>query len=109
MEPLGIIVFSSVMATASLQLIIESVARLSSPQGKKVDFDLQSMIILSAVIFIKFCLWIVCRRFTSSSSILALAQDHRNDVFFNSFSTVFAFMGTIGRCHAPILGLNFVQ
>ena len=44
--------------------------------------------IYSAVIFLKFCLWLYCRRFKKSPIARALAQDHINDVGSNSVALV---------------------
>ena len=40
--------------------------------------------IYSAVILLKFCLWLYCRRFKRSPIAQALAQDHINDVGSNA-------------------------
>ena len=48
-----------------------------------IDFVFVSRI-YSAVIFLKFCLWLYCRQFRKSPIAQALAQDHINDVGSNS-------------------------
>jgi divalent metal cation (Fe/Co/Zn/Cd) transporter len=91
MEPLGIIVFSSIMATASLQIFIESIQRLVSHDGT-VDIDVTSLCILAVVIAGKFAMWMVCRRYKDSPSIMTLSQEHRNDFLLNFFSTILMFV-----------------
>ncbi len=78
-ENLGIIVFASVMGTASLQVIISSIQRIAEgirdPQSVEVHVDLMVMLILGVVIVTKFLLFLWCRRIgRKSASCAALAQ-----------------------------------
>jgi cation diffusion facilitator family transporter len=93
-EPIGIIIFASVMATASLQVIKEAVseiiAHLSTPNRWEVQSPLQRYVgiaVLGFTIVLKSILYLLCR-FQTGPSVTALADDHRNDVISNSFVLV---------------------
>uniref|UniRef100_A0A2P2MI67 Uncharacterized protein MANES_10G037600 n=1 Tax=Rhizophora mucronata TaxID=61149 RepID=A0A2P2MI67_RHIMU len=92
MQPLGILVFASVMATLGLQIILESVQTLLSDEN---EFDLTKEqecwlvgIMLSATI-IKLMLMIYCRMF-KNEIIRAYAQDHLFDVVTNAIGLIAA-------------------
>lgn len=94
MEPLGIIVFAAVMVTSFMQVILQAFERLvEGSEEPPVDLGLVILILLALNIAIKFLLWLWCRTMKDSSSVLALAQDHLNDVVFNVFSTFFPVAG----------------
>eukprot|EP01061_Rhynchopus_euleeides_P016439 TRINITY_DN27714_c0_g1_i2.p1 TRINITY_DN27714_c0_g1~~TRINITY_DN27714_c0_g1_i2.p1 ORF type:complete len:427 (+),score=105.63 TRINITY_DN27714_c0_g1_i2:82-1362(+) len=89
-EPLGTLVFSACMFTASFQLIQYSVQVLVS-QNHEVEFDLFSGIFIGSIIIVKFGLFIYCYSNRKLGSALeALAQDHRNDVMSNTLGTAAA-------------------
>lgn len=104
LEPLGVIVFAAVMGTAVLQLVSQAGEDLysgfTSREAPEVSPPrLSYVIILVSVVFIKFGLWLVCRSVSrkiegSSPSVDALAQDHFNDVFTNSFAITTALLGS---------------
>ncbi|KAJ0887587.1 putative cation efflux protein [Helianthus annuus] len=85
MQPLGILVFASVMATLGLQIILESVRTLASDEK---DFSLTKeqeqwvVGIMLSVTFVKLALCIYCRSFTNEI-VKAYAQDHFFDVVTN--------------------------
>ncbi|XP_027340185.1 metal tolerance protein 10-like isoform X2 [Abrus precatorius] len=85
MQPLGIIVFASVMATLGLQILIESARELISKTKPEVDSTkLHWMIaIMVFVTVVKFILMVYCRRF-KNEIVGAYAQDHFFDVITNS-------------------------
>ncbi|KAK7313929.1 hypothetical protein VNO77_39135 [Canavalia gladiata] len=85
MQPVGIIVFASVMATLGLQILIESGRQLISKSKPEMDLDeLKWMIgIMVSVTVVKFILMVYCRRF-KNEIIRAYAQDHFFDVITNS-------------------------
>ncbi|KAG0088432.1 hypothetical protein BGZ93_001395 [Podila epicladia] len=94
MEPLGIIVFASVMVTSFMQVMLQAFERLlAGSEEPPVDLGIIILILLAANILIKTALWLWCRTMKDSSSVLALAQDHVNDVVFNVFSTLFPVAG----------------
>ncbi|KAG0025800.1 hypothetical protein BGZ81_006843 [Podila clonocystis] len=94
MEPLGIIVFASVMVTSFMQVMLQAFERLlAGSEEPPVDLGVIILILLALNILIKTALWLWCRTMKDSSSVLALAQDHLNDVVFNVFSTLFPVAG----------------
>ncbi|OIW05341.1 hypothetical protein TanjilG_28806 [Lupinus angustifolius] len=85
MQPVGIIVFASVMATLGLQILIESGREIISKSKPEVDpVKVNWMIgIMVSVTVVKFILMVYCRRF-KNEIIRAYAQDHLFDVITNS-------------------------
>ncbi|KAL5099418.1 hypothetical protein RYX36_003745 [Vicia faba] len=85
MQPVGIIVFASVMATLGLQILIESGRKIiakAKPEANptKVHWMIG---IMAAVTAVKFILMIYCRRF-KNEIVRAYARDHLFDVITNS-------------------------
>lgn len=94
MEPLGIIVFAAVMVTSFMQVMLQAFERLiAGSEEPPVELGLIILVLLALNIAVKFALWLWCRTMKDSSSVLALAQDHLNDVVFNIFSTLFPVVG----------------
>ncbi|KAM1004088.1 hypothetical protein ACFX2C_004325 [Malus domestica] len=86
MQPVGIIVFASVMATLGLQILIECGRELisQSPPAKMNRTQENWMIgIMVSVTVVKFVLMVYCRRF-KNEIVRAYAQDHFFDVITNS-------------------------
>ncbi|KAL0486895.1 metal tolerance protein [Acrasis kona] len=109
LEPLGFIIFASVMSTASLFLIVEAVQQIAEgaaymikgiPQPENVLAISDDPYILNVfywvgvgalgfTIIVKFLLWLLCRRGVSFSSACdAYATDHMNDVLTNIVALV---------------------
>ncbi|KAJ4848157.1 Metal tolerance protein 11 [Turnera subulata] len=94
MQPLGILVFASVMATLGLQIILESVRTLLSEER---DFDLTKeqerlvVGIMLGVTLVKLLLMVYCRTFTNEI-VKAYAQDHFFDVITNIIGLVAALL-----------------
>ncbi|KAF8949881.1 hypothetical protein BGZ46_004867 [Entomortierella lignicola] len=93
MEPLGIIVFAAVMVTSFMQVMLQSIQRLLGGSVEAVDLGLIILTLLGINILIKLGLWAWCRTMKDSPSVMALAQDHLNDVVFNIFSIAFPVVG----------------
>jgi cation diffusion facilitator family transporter len=94
-EPLGLIVFSAVMFTATLQLVIEAIQTLVSPDAAAVELGLLTLIAFGITIGLKATLWLYCRTVGKrhrSESVNALTLDHRNDVLTNGFGMAAAIM-----------------
>ncbi|CAL9771562.1 unnamed protein product [Musa acuminata subsp. burmannicoides] len=85
MQPVGIIVFASVMGTLGLQVLLESGRQLISKEHP--TFDRQKMIwmvgSMASVTVVKFILMLYCRSF-NNQIVRAYAQDHFFDVMTNS-------------------------
>ncbi|CAH9091317.1 unnamed protein product [Cuscuta epithymum] len=94
MQPLGILVFASVMATLGLQIILESIRTLIS---NKRDFKLtkeQEFWVVGIMVFVtvvKLVLVLYCRSFTNEI-VKAYAQDHFFDVVTNVIGLVAALL-----------------
>ncbi|TYJ95590.1 metal tolerance protein 9-like [Cucumis melo var. makuwa] len=93
MQPVGIVVFASVMATLGIQILLESARELISKVQPDRDPDkVKWMVgIMAAVTVVKFCLTIYCRRF-ANEIIRAYAQDHFFDVITNSIGLATALL-----------------
>jgi divalent metal cation (Fe/Co/Zn/Cd) transporter len=112
LEPLGFIVFASVMSTASLFLIIEgakqiiegiiyksrgqdipeNILSLSTNPAVLTAFYWVGVAVLAFTIVLKFILWLLCRRATYSTSCQAYATDHFLDVITNLVALVAVFV-----------------
>ncbi|XP_062231599.1 metal tolerance protein 5-like isoform X2 [Phragmites australis] len=94
MQPLGILVFASVMATLGLQIILECTRSLVSDGGEfrltkgQEKWVVDSMI---SVTLLKVLLVIYCRTFTNEI-VKAYAQDHFFDVITNVIGLVAALL-----------------
>ncbi|KAH7672687.1 Cation efflux protein [Dioscorea alata] len=94
MQPLGILVFASVMATLGLQIIIESTRSLISNEN---EFSLTKeqekwvVDIMLSVTLVKLVLVIYCRSF-KNEIVKAYAQDHFFDVITNIIGLVAALL-----------------
>ncbi|KAA3453426.1 metal tolerance protein 11 isoform X1 [Gossypium australe] len=90
MQPLGILVFASVMATLGLQIILESVRTMVSNED---EFNLTNeqerwvVGIMLGVTLTKLLLMFYCRTFTNEI-VKAYAQDHFFDVITNIIGLV---------------------
>lgn len=103
-EPVGIIVFSSCMFTATFQLLLDSVQSLIT-HDVELEMSLIAMSVLIVTITLKLILWLYCREVgDGSESVKALATDHRNDVVSNIFGTVAALLGVYFRWWMDPLG-----
>lgn len=116
MQPLGILVFASVMATLGLQIILESIRSLASDGD---EFSLTSdqekwlVDIMLSVTLVKLALVIYCRSFTNEI-VKAYAQDHFFDVITNVIGLVAAllanyFEGWIDPLGAIILAIYTIR
>ncbi|KAL5976944.1 Metal tolerance protein 10 [Asimina triloba] len=91
MQPVGIIVFASVMATLGLQILFESIRQLVSKTRPSLDpvKERWTIGIMVSVTVVKFVLMIYCRRF-KNEIVRAYALDHLFDVMTNSTGLVTA-------------------
>ncbi|KAK0597954.1 hypothetical protein LWI29_030169 [Acer saccharum] len=91
MQPVGIIVFASVMATLGLQILLESIRALVTVSRPGIDSEKEKWMIgiMTSVTVIKFFLMIYCNRF-KNGIVRAYAQDHLFDVITNSVGLVTA-------------------
>ncbi|XXG74459.1 hypothetical protein AAC387_Pa07g3172 [Persea americana] len=85
MQPVGIIVFASVMATLGLQILLESGREIITKSQISMSPAQEKWMIgiMVSVTVVKFGLMIYCRRF-KNEIVRAYAQDHFFDVITNS-------------------------
>jgi cation diffusion facilitator family transporter len=93
LEPVGIIIFASVMGVSMIGLLQEVVVRLvmhdnqaTTNNEKVINIDLFALSVLVGNVVVKIMLAIFCKcvyKKTNSISVEAYADDHRNDVISN--------------------------
>ncbi|KAK9937382.1 hypothetical protein M0R45_014176 [Rubus argutus] len=85
MQPVGIVVFASVMTTLGLQILFESGRQLvtKAQPDRNPDKEKWMIGIMVSVTVIKFVLMAYCRRF-KNEIVRAYAQDHLFDVITNA-------------------------
>lgn len=92
LEPLSVVVFSSVMGMTSLVLIKEGVQIITdgyTSSHPEIKVDGVSWGVISSVVGVKFLLFLFCVGFRNRSpSAAALAQDHINDTITNALTLV---------------------
>ncbi|TVT99166.1 hypothetical protein EJB05_55476 [Eragrostis curvula] len=116
MQPLGILVFASVMATLGLQIILESVRSLVYEGDEFSLTNAQEkwvVDIMLSVTLVKLALVIYCRSFTNEI-VKAYAQDHFFDVITNMIGLVAALLakyieGWIDPVGAIILAIYTIR
>ncbi|KAH8174056.1 cation efflux family protein [Sarocladium implicatum] len=96
LEPVGVLVFSIIMITSFVQVGLECIQRLMSPEHEILQLGLPAIIIMVSTIVIKGLCWIWCR-LVRNSSVRALAEDAKTDVIFNAGSILFPIIGYYGR------------
>ncbi|KAH8889501.1 hypothetical protein GQ53DRAFT_217392 [Thozetella sp. PMI_491] len=92
LEPLGVLVFSVVMITSFVQVSIEAIQRLMSPEHEVIQLGVPAIAIMLSTIVIKGSVWVWCR-LVKNSSVQALAADASTDVIFNAGSIAFPLAG----------------
>jgi cation diffusion facilitator family transporter len=91
LEPLGVIVFASIMGVTMLGLLREALAiiidRLLGAPAVPINVDLATIIILAFNVVLKVALYVFCRWVdgrAGSAIVEAYGEDHRNDVLSNT-------------------------
>ncbi|KAJ7242856.1 hypothetical protein B0H12DRAFT_840404 [Mycena haematopus] len=94
-EPLGVLIFSVCMIASFSQVLVESLKKLFGQESGEIGtVSTLGKATMVATIAVKGVIWVWCSRF-QSSGIQALAQDAKNDVFFNIFSLIIPWVGEI--------------
>ncbi|KAG8053561.1 hypothetical protein GUJ93_ZPchr0001g33194 [Zizania palustris] len=93
MQPVGIIVFASVMGTLGFQVLIESGRQLITDEHQEFNHTKELWMIssMSSVAVVKFFLMLYCRSF-KNEIVRAYAQDHFFDVITNTVGLVSALL-----------------
>uniref|UniRef100_A0A0R3RVL1 ZT_dimer domain-containing protein n=1 Tax=Elaeophora elaphi TaxID=1147741 RepID=A0A0R3RVL1_9BILA len=93
LEPIALIIVSVIMGVASVQMVVQSLESvIHDTVNPKVD--IVSLFIMVIIIFIKFALMLVCKKFDYNSSVAVLAQDHWNDCISNTVAIVCAWIAS---------------
>ncbi|KAI1414817.1 hypothetical protein F5Y13DRAFT_158367 [Hypoxylon sp. FL1857] len=92
LEPIGVLVFSVIMITSFVQVALESLSRLASPEHELVEVGIPALSIMFGTVLIKGLCWVWCR-LVKNSSVQALADDAMTDVIFNMGSIFFPIVG----------------
>lgn len=93
-EPVAMVCFSTLMFMASLQVVVEAVQRIAKASSDSTA-SLLSTLLIVGVVLVKVGLFILCRFvLRQTSTTVALAADHRNDVLTNSFGLIFFYLGS---------------
>ena len=90
-ETAGIIVFATLMATLSIQIVVTSCERFAAGQSD-IDFGPISISLVGVALLTKIMLYFYCKALSHYPSAKILAQDHRNDIIFNSTGIVFGLL-----------------
>ncbi|KAG0236363.1 hypothetical protein BGW41_000444 [Actinomortierella wolfii] len=85
METAGTIVFASLMATVSLQLIIESVRTLLAAEKLPPYPSPLAIAFVGIALGSKLILYLYCKTLRQYNTAAILAQDHQNDLSVNGF------------------------
>ncbi|KAK4659747.1 hypothetical protein QC762_114040 [Podospora pseudocomata] len=96
LEPLGVLVFSVIMITSFVQVALEAIQRLLSPDRHIIELGNAAIGIMFGTIVIKGLCWLWCRM-VKNSSVQALAADASTDVIFNAGSIAFPIVGYWAR------------
>ncbi|KAL2020170.1 hypothetical protein VTK56DRAFT_8694 [Thermocarpiscus australiensis] len=96
LESLGVLVFSIIMITSFVQVALEALQRLASPDHEIIKLGVPAISIMLGTIVIKGLCWLWCR-LVNNSSVQALAADASTDVIFNAGSIAFPIVGYYAR------------
>ena len=107
-EPVGIVIFSACMFTATFQLLLSSVETLIT-QVHDLDVTYVVVAILATTIALKFVLWMYCRLIKGSEIAQTLAMDHRNDVISNIFGAATALIGNYWKWWVDPIGAILIS
>lgn len=105
LEPIGVLVFATLMIATFLQVLSESVQRLwavihAKESGESAHLPPLGVAFMIITIVVKAIMWVKYRK-SPSSGVRAVAQDAENDVVFNIASLAFPVIG--GKLGWPAL------
>ncbi|KAI9513113.1 CDF manganese transporter [Russula earlei] len=87
LETIGNVIYGFLMGSVNFVVIVESLRELIKHGGGSLNkFHIPSIVAVGAALGVKFLLFLYCYSLRSKSSQVAvLWEDHRNDLFINSF------------------------
>lgn len=90
---MGVIVFATLMSTISLQIIITSIQSFAA-RDHEFNLPTISIVCVSIALITKMILYMYCRALSEFPMAGVLAQDHINDVIFNSTGLFFVLLSS---------------
>ncbi|KAK0233979.1 CDF-like metal transporter [Armillaria fumosa] len=115
LENVGNVVYGSLMACVNLIVVVEAVRSFISKSNDDLKaFHLPSIIAVAAALGVKFLLFLLCYPFRENSSqVRVLWEDHRNDLWINTFGILMSTGGSKLRWYldpmgAIIIGLGII-
>ncbi|KDQ63008.1 hypothetical protein JAAARDRAFT_29002 [Jaapia argillacea MUCL 33604] len=97
LETIGNIVYGFLMGSVSLVVVVESVRAIvtHNPADDTNTFHIPSIAAVAAALGVKFLLFLYCLGLRKSSSqVMVLWEDHRNDLFLNTFGLLMSAGGS---------------
>ncbi|KAK3394521.1 hypothetical protein B0H63DRAFT_517644 [Podospora didyma] len=96
LEPLGVLVFSVIMVTSFVQVALQAIQHLASPDHEIIELGIPAIAIMLSTVVVKGMCWFWFR-LVRNSSVQALASDASTDVIFNAGSIAFPIIGFYAR------------
>ncbi|KAG8219383.1 CDF manganese transporter [Butyriboletus roseoflavus] len=94
LENIGNIIYGSLMSSVNLVVVVESIQALIT-HSSDTSFNLPSILAVAAALGVKIILFLYCHTLRSKSSqVHTLWEDHRNDIFINSFGILMSAGGS---------------
>lgn len=100
LEPIGVLIFATIMITSFFQVGIISVEKLASNDHEVVKLGVPAIAIMGSTVAVKLLCWVWCRNI-NNSNVQALAQDAMTDVIFNVFSIIFPLGKSLSPAQSP--------
>jgi divalent metal cation (Fe/Co/Zn/Cd) transporter len=102
--------FTPSMASVNFIVIIESARDLVTHKNQDLnDFHIPSIVAVGAALGVKFLLFLYCYSLrTKSSQVEVLWEDHRNDLFINSFGLLMSAGGSKLAWYLDPIGAIFI-
>jgi len=96
LETIGNVVYGFLMGSVNFVVIVESARELLKHGDESVKaFHIPSIVAVGAALGVKFLLFLYCHSLRSrSSQVEVLWEDHRNDLFINSFGLLMSAGGS---------------
>ncbi|KAJ2491197.1 hypothetical protein IWW47_005074, partial [Coemansia sp. RSA 2052] len=89
----GIVIFSTLMAGLSIQLLIESIRGLTSPKHNQ-NVSAANIACIAVALGVKLLMLAYCWSLRQHAEARIFATDHMNDLVLNSFGLAMALLGT---------------
>lgn len=110
LETIGNVIYGFLMGSVNFVVIIESARDLLTHKNQALnDFHIPSVVAVGAALGVKFLLFLYCYSLRSKSSqVEVLWEDHRNDIFINSFGLLMSAGGSKLAWYLDPIGAIFI-